>query len=243
MSVYTTLPTTPNGQLAFAPDGTLYAVTGYNGVQQVVQIGGTNTPSPPSMTTLVGHIRSFFCLTMGEAQSNGAAKSLIVCDTNGIELIDITTTPFTATVLVASGVDRIRGHRSRRLPLQPAVSDTIYKLAPSDGGCGFVPTNPGTGSGADAGDGDAESYAREHADVHGDIQERERACRNAGALHDHRREHADQARNDRCERCRDDHLYRVALAGTDTVTAPGDAALATLDSNPATRHVGSRAST
>ncbi len=103
MSVYATLPASPGGQLAFSPDGALYAVAGYNNIQQVVKIGGTNTPSPASMTTLAG-ITSFFCLTMGEAQGSGAAKSLIVCDSNGIELIDVTTNPFTpSTVLISSG--------------------------------------------------------------------------------------------------------------------------------------------
>jgi len=141
LSVYATLPATPNGQLAFSPDGTLYAVTGYTNVQQVVRIGGTNTPSPPSMATLAG-ISSFFCLTMGEAQANGAAKSLIICDSNGIELIDITTNPFTHTVLIASGTAG-SGVIGPDGCLYTQGSDTIYKLSPNSGGCGFVPTNPG----------------------------------------------------------------------------------------------------
>jgi hypothetical protein len=141
LSVYATLPATPNGQLAFSPDGTLYAVTGYNGVQQVIRIGGTNTVSPPSMTTLSG-ISSFFCLTMGEAQGNGAAKSLIVCDSNGIELVDITTNPFTSAVLMSGG-SASSGVAGPDGCLYTAAQDTIYKLTKGDGSCGFVPTNPG----------------------------------------------------------------------------------------------------
>ncbi len=140
LSVYATLPATPNGQLAFAPDGTLFAVTGYNTVRQIMQIGGTNTSSPASMTPLAG-ISSFFCLTMGEAQGNGAAKSLIVCDSSGIDLIDITTSPFTPTLLIASG-SAGSGTIGPDGCLYTSGQDTIYELAPSTGGCGFVPTNP-----------------------------------------------------------------------------------------------------
>jgi len=141
LSVYATLPSTPNGQLAFAPDGTLFVVTGYTSVKQIVRIGGTNTLFPPAMTTLSG-ISSFVCLTMGEAQPSGAAKSLIVCDAGGIRLIDITTNPFTATTLIASG-NTGSGVIGPDGCLYAAGQDTIYKLTRSDGTCGFVPTNPG----------------------------------------------------------------------------------------------------
>ena len=138
LGVYATLPTTPSGQMAFSPDGTLYAVTGYTNVEQVVQIGGTNTAQPPSMTTLSG-ISSFFCLTMGEAQGSGAAKSLIVCNSSGVELVDITTSPFTSTVLISSGGSGTIGPDGC---LYSGNSDTVYKLTEADGSCGFVPTNP-----------------------------------------------------------------------------------------------------
>ena len=138
LGVYTTLPTTPSGQLAFSPDGTLYAVTGYTGVRQVVKIGGTNTASPPSMTTLSG-ITSFFCLTMGEVQGDGSAKSLIVCDSNGVDLFDITTDPPTSTVLMSSGASGTIGPDGC---LYSASSDTIYKITEASGNCGFAPTNP-----------------------------------------------------------------------------------------------------
>jgi len=140
LSVYATLPTTPNGQLAFSPDGTLYAVTGYNNVEQVVKIGGTNTPSPPTMTTLSG-ISSFFCLTMGQAQASGAAKSLIVCNSNGVELVDITTNPFTHTTLISSG-SAGSGTIGPDGCLYTTGQDTVYKLSPSSGGCNFLSTNP-----------------------------------------------------------------------------------------------------
>ena len=138
LSVYATLPTTPSGQMAFSPDGTLYAVTGYTGVRQVVRIGGTNSSSPPSMTTLSG-ITSFFCLTMGQVQGDGSAKSLIVCDGNGVELVDITTNPFTSSMLISAGGSGTIGPDGC---LYSASSDTIYKLTEADGNCGFAPTNP-----------------------------------------------------------------------------------------------------
>jgi kumamolisin len=140
LSVYAALPTTPNGQIAFSPDGTLYVVVGYNNVKEVVKVGGTNTASPPSMTVVPG-ISSNFCLTLGEAQASGAAKSLIVCDSNGVELIDITTSPPTPTVLIPTGSVG-SGTIGADGCLYTSGSDTIYKLTKSDGSCGFVPTNP-----------------------------------------------------------------------------------------------------
>ena len=137
--VYATLPTTPNGTIAFAPNGTIYVVTNYNGTGSIVQVAGTNTSSPPAMTTLSG-LSSDFWMTMGEVQANGAAKSLLVHNNNALKLVDITTNPFTTTVLANGSLGS--GTIGPDGCLYAEASDTIFKLAPSSGGCGFAPTNP-----------------------------------------------------------------------------------------------------
>jgi kumamolisin len=138
--VYTTLPSTPNGAIAFAPNGTMYVVNNYNGSGNIIQVAGTNAPSPPAMTTLSG-ISSDFWITMGEVQSNGAAKSLLVHNNNALKLVDITTTPFTTTVLANGSLGS--GSIGPDGCLYAEASDTIFKLAPASGMCGFTPTNPG----------------------------------------------------------------------------------------------------
>jgi hypothetical protein len=141
LSVYATLPSSPNGAVSISPDGTIYVVVGYTDPTPVVlKVSGTNTPSPPTMTP-VPNLTSNYWVTVGAAQSNGAAKSLIVLATAGLTLVDITTTPYTTTLLTAgqsvgSGVIGPDGC------LYAAESDTIYKLTTSSGSCGFVPTNP-----------------------------------------------------------------------------------------------------
>jgi Pro-kumamolisin, activation domain/Bacterial Ig-like domain (group 1)/Fibronectin type III domain len=141
LSVYATLPKTPNGALSFSPDGTLYVVTGYNDPQpEIMAIAGTNSSSPPSMN-VVPNIWSSYWVTLGQAQNNGAAKSLIVLDSAGLELVDLTTNPYTRTVLLTTGTlgSGVIGPDGC---VYTEGSDTIYKIASANGTCGFAPTNP-----------------------------------------------------------------------------------------------------
>ena len=141
MSVYTALPATPNGELAFSPDGTLYAVTGYfnNPAAPIIRISGTDQPQPPTQTTLSG-ITTDYGIAIAEALPSGAAKSLMVHQSGALQLVDVTTQPFTATTLATGSIGPpVIGPDGC---LYSGVSDTIYKLAPSVGPCGFVPTNP-----------------------------------------------------------------------------------------------------
>ncbi|MDS4041860.1 MAG: protease pro-enzyme activation domain-containing protein [Candidatus Competibacter sp.] len=144
VEVYATLPTTVgNGAISFAPDGTIYVVTNYFTYPNapVVRINGTNKPSP-TITPL--GLNALYWVTVGEVRPDGSAKSLIVLsgtDPNfALALVDITTNPFTSTPLtdgaIGSGVIGPDGC------LYASASDTVYKLAPSTGGCGFATTNP-----------------------------------------------------------------------------------------------------
>jgi hypothetical protein len=140
VSVYATLPTTPNGWIAFAPDGTLYVVTGYfSPPAAVIRVGGTNTPSPPSMSPVPG-VTSTYWVAVGESLPSGAAKSLIVSTLNSLDLVDITTNPPTTTKLLnspaSSGVVGPDGC------IYLSTSDTVNRLASADGSCAFAPTNP-----------------------------------------------------------------------------------------------------
>jgi hypothetical protein len=139
VSVYATLPYTPNGAVAFAPNGTIYVESGYTGKQSVVQVSGTNQPSPPVVTTLSG-INSTYWITMGAVQADGAAKSLLVPSTSALQVVDITATPYTTTTL-ANGV-LSSGTIGPDGCLYLSSNNAIFKLAPSSGGCGFAPSNP-----------------------------------------------------------------------------------------------------
>jgi Pro-kumamolisin, activation domain/Bacterial Ig-like domain (group 1) len=139
LSVYATLPGTPNGAVAIAPNGTMYAAVSYTSADLLAQVSGTNTSQPATVTTLAG-INSIFWVTLGQVQANGAAKSLIVLAPSGLNLVDITTIPFAVTPLtngqIGSGTIGPDGC------LYTGGNDTIYRLAPNAGGCGFTATNP-----------------------------------------------------------------------------------------------------
>jgi hypothetical protein len=137
VEVYATLPTTPNGMLAFAPNGTLYAAVGYSTpTPSVVRVAGTDAPAPPTMTTL-SDVPLFFTLTIGNVDADGEASSLIGPTIEGLEIFDITTSPAGRTVIahdVGSGVIGPDGC------LYASRSDTIYRVGRSDGACGFDPS-------------------------------------------------------------------------------------------------------
>ena len=142
LSVYATLPGTPNGAVAIAPDGTIYVAGNYTSTNLVVRVSGTNTPAPAAVTTMAG-INSIYWVTIGQVLPSGAAKSLIVLAPAGLNLVDITTTPFTSTPLTIGGI--ASGIVGPDGCLYTSGSDTIYKLAPTAGGCGFSPTNTAPG--------------------------------------------------------------------------------------------------
>ena len=89
VEVYTTLPTTPNGAMSFAPDGTLYVVSGYlNRRAPVLEISGTDRGAP--VITTLTDVTTNFWVTVGETLPDGAAKTLLVLneDDGVVESID-----------------------------------------------------------------------------------------------------------------------------------------------------------
>ena len=140
LTVYATLPATPNGAISIAPDGTIYVVSGYTDPNAtVLEISGTDQPQPPTITPLTG-VTSSYWVTVGETLANGAAKSLIVLSDDRLKLVDITVPPPTSTDLTnepsGSGVVGPDGC------LYFSQSDAIYRLTPNAGECGFAVTDP-----------------------------------------------------------------------------------------------------
>jgi Bacterial Ig-like domain (group 1)/OmpA-like transmembrane domain len=137
--VYATLATTPNGGMAFAPNGTLYAVTGYfNSVTaQVEQVSATNAPSV-TVTPVTG-ITSDFAVAIGVINPDGSAQSLIVEPAGTLTEIPIATP--SAGVVLATGSPGV-GVTGPDGCLYSAHYDTIYRLANSSGSCAFAPTSP-----------------------------------------------------------------------------------------------------
>jgi hypothetical protein len=137
--VYATLPNSPNGAMAFAPNGTLYAVSGYFGNVNapVEQISATNSPTV-TVTPVTG-ITSDFAVAIGIANADGSAQSLIVEPAGNLSEVPIAAP--SAAVVLATGSPGV-GVTGPDGCLYSAHYDTIYRLAPSDGVCTFAPTSP-----------------------------------------------------------------------------------------------------
>jgi hypothetical protein len=140
LSTYVTLPATPNGAIAFAPDGTLYVVTGYTGATPpILEIAGTDQPQPPAVTPLAG-VHSYFFVTVAEALADGSAKSLVTHFDLELRLVDISEEPFVTSQLADAAIST--GVVGPDGCLYPTGSDTVYRLSEADGSCPFLPTSP-----------------------------------------------------------------------------------------------------
>ena len=139
--VYATLPTTPNGGMAFAPNGTLYAVSGYSSTPNapVEQISATS--SATVTVTPVAGITSSFSLGVGTANSDGSAQSLIVVSASGVMSEVPIASPTTPTILVSANAPGV-GVVGPDGCMYSAGHTAIYKIANSSGECLFAPTSP-----------------------------------------------------------------------------------------------------
>jgi hypothetical protein len=137
--VYATLPTTPNGGMAFAPNGTLYAVSGYYVSQtaQVEQISATN--SATIAVTPVTGVTSDYAVAIGATNPDGSAQSLIAEPSGNLSEIPISSPG--AAVVLATGSPGV-GVTGPDGCLYSAHYDTVYRLANSTGDCTFAPTSP-----------------------------------------------------------------------------------------------------
>lgn len=136
VSTYTTLPRTPNGAMAFAPNGTLYVLVGYlDPTPAVMRVTGTNTPTP--VITTVPGVTSVYGLNIAEATLEGEARSLLVQPDNDLTLVDVTTDPPTSTLISNETPVGVVGPDGC---LYAGYSSAVYKITNASGGCDFVPS-------------------------------------------------------------------------------------------------------
>jgi len=92
----------PVGQLAFAPDGTMYVAV--NGSDSIVSVSGTNGASPPTVTTLASLPNAPYGIAVASSDAGGHATALYVTDSGGnIDRIDLTQSPATVTPIASGG--------------------------------------------------------------------------------------------------------------------------------------------
>jgi len=138
---YATLPATPNGGMAFAPDGTLYAVSGYYIAPNapIEQISGTNAATV-TVTPVTG-ITSAYAVAVGATNADGSAQSLIVTASSGAMSEISVTNPSTATVLISANSPNV-GVTGPDGCLYASGYGIVYKITGSNGTCNAAPTSP-----------------------------------------------------------------------------------------------------
>lgn len=142
---YAELPGAPNGGISIAPDGTIYVVTEYDVPPSVVvAVSGTDAPGDPVVTP-VPNVFSTFWVTVGAANPDGSAKSLIVLDldgqgTDGLKLVELGSDPLETTDLTIGGISS--GMIGPDGCIYSSNNQTIFRLAPTAGECEFAATNP-----------------------------------------------------------------------------------------------------
>ncbi len=138
VEVYATLPNTPNGNLAFAPNGSVYVVSGYTSPSPpVYRVSGTSEPSPPTVTPLTG-VSSIFWVNVGETDPDGEARSLVTFATDGLKLTDITANPPTSITIATDLGGGVIGPDGC---LYADNGVAVHRVTDPDGGCSFVPSN------------------------------------------------------------------------------------------------------
>lgn len=133
VSVYATLPSTPNGQLAIAPNGDIYMATAYTQVvAPVVKISRTNQPQPPTISAVPG-VNSIFFLTVGAVNADGTARTLFVQNPPLVREVAIAP-PNTATDIVSDLNVGVIGPDGC---MYSGAGGSVYKIAPAAGPCAF----------------------------------------------------------------------------------------------------------
>src|SRR5262249_38661717 len=127
---YATLPATPNGTMAFAPDGTLFAVSGdapFNPNPPRVKGGGTNRPAPPSVIPLTGLTTDGFSLGIGATQADGSARTLLLHVSGALVTVNVTTSPPAVESTLVNGSINV-GVTGPDGCLYSGTHDKVYKI-------------------------------------------------------------------------------------------------------------------
>jgi kumamolisin len=144
VSVYASLPSSPNANIAFAPSGTIYVW----GPGTVAQVSGTNGPTPPTVANVPNVAVSQLGLLALGTQNNGDAQTLIAnFPANGttpalLGTYDLTTTPASPSTTLVNNAgfgNLIFGPDGC---IYAAENNAVYKITDTSGGCSYTASTP-----------------------------------------------------------------------------------------------------
>lgn len=143
VTLYATVPNATG--LAFAPDGTLYAVS--TNLQQVVKISGTNSPPPtPNTWTAIASVPESFGIAV--SATPGTPFIYVTEGFSNITKVDLTISPPTLTNIVTGGTFAVNLAVGSDGSLYSSQSNSIIRITNADGTSlppplgPLFPTNP-----------------------------------------------------------------------------------------------------
>jgi len=144
VTTYATLPTTPNANIAFVPNGTMYVW----GPGTVAQVSATDGPPTPTVVTVPGVAVSQLGLLAVGTQTNGDAQTLFAnFPTIGatpafLGTYDLTTNPASQSVTIVNNAgfgNLIFGPDGC---VYAAENNAVYKITDTTGGCSYTAATP-----------------------------------------------------------------------------------------------------
>jgi hypothetical protein len=144
-TVYVTLPGSPNGNIAFAPSGTIYAWAISGAAARIAQVSGTDGPVKPTVSILPNiQVANLGLLAMG-TQADHDAEYLFLnpfdATTNsslGIGTADLTTDPPSAGITLATGEGFANLVIGPDGCLYGALSNGVFKITDTQGKCNYA---------------------------------------------------------------------------------------------------------
>jgi len=147
-TVYATLPTTPDGNIAFAPSGDMYIWEGSQGAM----VTGTSGPTSPVVTSIPGLGNTYLGIQAYGTQPNGDAQFLIANfpwntsitpnSPNTVGVFDLTiATPAVSTPILANGggTGMITGPDGC---IYLAQGVAVWKITDTSGACNYTAPSP-----------------------------------------------------------------------------------------------------
>lgn len=137
VQTYITLPNSPNGQVAFAPNGDIYVSTGYTlPAPPVVRVSRTNQPQPATLTLLPG-VSSIFQVVVGAVNADGTARTLLVLTASGARELELANPASFTDIASNIGVGTIGPDGC----MYAGSGSTMYQIRPAVGPCTFRPAS------------------------------------------------------------------------------------------------------
>jgi hypothetical protein len=147
-SVYTTLPGSPNGTIAFAPNGTIYIPTTVGGTGELVQVSGTNAGSP-TVSTLTTTPNLFGLGLIAQGPANAPPKLLISSFEQtgnvpgGIGTFDLTGAPVTqSNTLVTDNGQAVDMKIGPDGCVYAARGVAVWRITDTKGACTYAAAKP-----------------------------------------------------------------------------------------------------